>query len=519
MSNTRIMSEQPQLLPARRPWALPAAQGALVALLAAWILVLRWPLGYPPEWVWQTSDTPTPLAGMLGIARVVILSCGVVGAALWLRRRGTNPRFWTAATLLLLVGAVFACQVTLSVGYPGGMAWAVASQFSPVASEYFDAAFRIDDPVAYCQGYLEAMRQAGYHLATHPPGMVLLHWAFVVPARDNDIGRDLATRFAENVGGMSLAELGSFARHYPGAAPLPDGAVPAAAAVAIAPSLFGALSLVPLFLLVRRLTDASRALWAVLLFATVPSLLLLGQCADQWVLFLSTVMVWLTVEGIARDHWAWLAAAGVVAGLGAAVTFGLLSGWVAVGILAIAIPRERPTARKLALQAVVLAAGFACAWAVFYAVLGVSLIAVFEQGMSAHARATLGPQRTHAVWVWLNFAELALFLGLPAAALVASRAWGQLRPGRPRSPMTPGLALAAAGLAAMAVPAAFGLVRGEVGRIWLFLMPLLVAGALPAHGSDPPAEGVPPWLAATAGLQLAQVMLMAAVLLPMVRPY
>lgn len=498
---------------------LALAQCALVALLAVWLLVLRWPLGYPPEWVWQASPTPAPSGGLLAIART-LLACGVlVGAALWLRQRGTNPRFWTAATLVLLVGSVFLCQVSLSVGYPGGMAWAVASQFSPVASEYFDSAFRVEDPVSYCRDYLETMRHAGYHLATHPPGMVLLHWAFVAPARDNEIARDLATRFAESVGGMALAELGRFARRYPGAAQLPDGAVPAAAVAAVAPSVFGALSLVPLFLLVRRLTGTLRALWAVVLFATAPSLLLLGQCADQWVLFICMVLVWLTVEGITRDHWVWFAAAGMVAGLGAAITFGLLTGCITVGVLAVALSPNRLTVRRLAVQAVAFAAGFAGAWAAVYAALGVNLVAVFDQGLTAHARATLGPQRTYAVWVWLNFVELALFVGLPVAALVTSVASARFRLWRPGRPMGPALALAAAGLSAMVVPTALGLVRGEVGRIWLFLMPLLVAGALPAPDPGQPAKEAPPWLATTASLQLAQVLLMAATMLPMVRPY
>jgi len=48
---------------------------------------------------------------------------------------------------------------------------------------------------------------------------------------------------------------------------------------------------------------------------------------------------------------------------------------------------------------------------------------------------------------------------------------------------------------------------------------LLVAGALPAPGPGQPANEVPPWLAMTASLQIAQVLLMAAVMLPMVRPY
>ncbi|HOS92771.1 MAG TPA: glycosyltransferase family 39 protein [Armatimonadota bacterium] len=498
---------------------LALAQCALVALLAVWLLVLRWPLGYPPEWVWQASAMPTPMHGLFGIARALLASGVLVGAALWMRQRGTHPRFWTAATLLLLVGSVFLCQVALSVGYPGGMAWAVASQFSPVASEYFDSAFRLEDPVSYCRDYLETMRHAGYHLATHPPGMVLLHWVFVVPARDIEIGRALATRFAEGVGGMSLAELGRFARRYPGAAQLPDGAVPAAAAAAVAPSLFGALSLIPLFALVRRLTDISRALWVALLFATAPSLLLLGQCADQWVLFISMVLAWLAVEGITRDHWVWFAAAGVVAGLGTAVTFGFLTCCVAVGVLAVVLSPSRPTVRRLAIRAVAFASGFAGAWALVSVTLGVNLIAVCEQGLNAHARATLGPQRTHAVWAWLNFVELALFLGLPVAARVASMVWAQLKLWSPRRPMTAGLALAVAGLSAMVLPSALGLVRGEVGRIWLFLMPLLVAGALPAPGPGQPANEVPPWLAMTASLQIAQVLLMAAVMLPMVRPY
>jgi hypothetical protein len=84
-------------------------------------------------------------------------------------------------------------------------------------------------------------------------------------------------------------------------------------------------------------------------------------------------------------------------------------------------------------------------------------------------------------WTWLIFnpLDLALFVGVPVAVLFAARLIDAVRSG-PREPLDRFTLAAAAGVLLLALS---GTVRGEVGRIWIPLMPLLLVPAADRLGS------------------------------------
>jgi len=93
--------------------------------------------------------------------------------------------------------------------------------------------------------------------------------------------------------------------------------------------------------------------------------------------------------------------------------------------------------------------------------------------------------RSYGLWLLFNLLDLAMFLGVPVAIVWATRTAASLVP--PRSSVN-GLRLAtAAGLIVLLLS---GQTRGEVGRIWLPLMPTLLVAALARPGGPTRAEAL-----------------------------
>jgi hypothetical protein len=112
----------------------------------------------------------------------------------------------------------------------------------------------------------------------------------------------------------------------------------------------------------------------------------------------------------------------------------------------------------------------------------------------ASARTALGihrevytAPRSYALWLVFNPLDLALFLGAPLAAFglarLASLGAVALRSPNPGQRLAPGGRFRLTLTAALVALIACGVTRGEVGRIWIPLMPLLLVAILsPAHG-------------------------------------
>jgi hypothetical protein len=128
---------------------------------------------------------------------------------------------------------------------------------------------------------------------------------------------------------------------------------------------------------------------------------------------------------------------------------------------------------------------------------------VAREALFAHREVTVAEQaRTYWKWVVMNPVEVAVFAGLP---LTLAGLWAI--PEVRRDPGRRGLntfLLAAA--IAFALLDLSGTVRGEVGRIWLFLMWPLAMAAAPAL-ERPDRRGV---FMAIVSLQLLQAMMMRA---------
>ncbi|HEV7500934.1 MAG TPA: hypothetical protein VGQ33_13065, partial [Vicinamibacteria bacterium] len=107
----------------------------------------------------------------------------------------------------------------------------------------------------------------------------------------------------------------------------------------------------------------------------------------------------------------------------------------------------------------------------------------------------------YTVWLFFDPLDLGVFLGLPVAASVV---WGAVRAARRGlggARLQPGEAFRLGALATLSLLLVSGQTRGEVGRIWIPIMPVLLVAALarPSRKGDDSAPSATSavWLAGT----------------------
>jgi hypothetical protein len=435
--------------------ALLAAVTLLVLVAArrdTWPL-LRGPAPYPPEWQWGYAPKPVP-PGRLAPA-VLLGGALIVLAAL---AGGTAPQRGARAGILVVAtvaGGGF--QLALLGLEPAGAAAELERRTTSGSfTSYFKVAAGVEDGADFLARHDELLprfRHGALHAATHPPGPILYYVALQrLAAR--------LPRLAAALGGETRA---------------------AALAGAVLLGLLGSAACFPATALARVMgAPPAAAVRAGVLWTLVPGLCLMVPELDQALALpvaSASVLVALALApgrgggGLAARA----AAAGVLAGVALFFSYGapLL---VALGVATAAAPVLRtPEGRRRAALAgaIALAAALVCFMAP--AVLGHHPLASARAALAIH-REQFTAHRSYPRWLVFDLVDLALFLGVPVVLFGLSR------------PRTPFRLAAAAGVLLLV---ASGLIRGEMGRILLPLMPvLLVAFVVSPPTADAP-DGEP----------------------------
>jgi hypothetical protein len=264
------------------------------------------------------------------------------------------------------------------------------------------------------------------------------------------------------------------------------------------------LTVVPLYLLARDLAGARAADVSVLLFLTAPMVLSVLMHLDGGLYpLLGTTALWLAHSGARRRSDWQTAAGGLVLSLGLFTSFSLLP-LVPLGVLLVAAAAfagdGAPRVARLR-RAALSAGAFLGGLLAFHLLLVVAFhyrpLARFASARAFHAvyksNVPLAP------WLWGNLVQLALSLGLPLGLSAAAAVAWAARRGRWRTAagaLAPGLAVL------VLITDLIGDAKGEVMRLWLFLVPfvaIVAAGRMVAWEE----EGRRPVVAAALALQLA----------------
>lgn len=439
----------------------------LLVVLALRLQVLR--LGVPGQWEWPYREPALPLGGGAVFALLVSLAAAALVGRLLREHRPLRR----SRVALGLVAVTLACACGLAgllLERPLAPAEVPAVSVSVTAMGYYSYALAAPDlprAFAYFSGRPPAelgLPMAPGRVATHPPGpflyfalgrAVLQAWPAPVQWLEG---------FLESRWGVTPELLHSVARHSMMPNVRPEDMVPAGL-LALVVTFVAALLPLPAYLLGRELTGPREGLVAALLAATIPSLLVFTPSIDGVAALLAVTAMALAVRALRRGRPGDCLAAGLA--LAAAVFWTAGTGALAVAIAVTAALYRRPRAGGSSLAPLPSALLILGTTALVFVLLRLTL----QYDVVGNLRAISGHQRdemtgrSYLAWLPLDLCDFALFMG-PLLAVVTAAGARLCR----RLPLVREYLLGFAVMLALLLLS--GGTRGEVGRIWLFLMPL-----------------------------------------------
>jgi hypothetical protein len=437
-------------------WLLIPALLLLAVLLFDLLPVLRG----NDEWRWPLRELAAPARLILPL---LMLGLYVLLGARWLRgfdREAPARRYerWflvfvTLAAPLLQFSLAFAVSRVPLLEFFG-------PTVSVHNSGYFTTAVSTPDLNSLLANFPAEMLRLPIHVQSHPPGAVIAQWLSwqsfqALPALADAIAMPLRTLQCHNPSLMAL-----------------DNAQIASASLGMLLPLLGGLAVWPLYAFAKRISTARAAAVTALLFPVLP---LFAMWMSQWdqvyplLLFLS---LYLAHTGLEKKSGWRIFAAGVPLSVASFFSVGNFVLMAIVGLYGAAWLWPQPASLRPALarslrQAVVFAAGCASVWLLYGLVYRVNPLSVISTGSRLAFESTTG-NRTYAVWLLGNPIDFLVFLGFPIAILLIYNL--ARRAPFPRSLLP--IAIATAGTLVLLWLS--GIVRGEVGRLWMYFGPLLV---------------------------------------------
>lgn len=471
---------------------------AFVTLIVCALLVAKWlPLGIHGQWEWGRWDEPTPWVYWLtsGVLAVLYIA-GVSLGARWM----LGNRWAKRAALLGLVVAGFAVQMGMQqLGFGLGK-WAFVL-YNQSSSGYYTAAKRdvqsagefLADYELIQREYLD--RHGPLHLATHPPGLVLMHYASLRLCET----KPAVTRLLRALQPRQVAD--GFREVVLGRA-IPPADQASIWLVALASQLASALVVIPIYLLARRGSGPEAAWWAAALWPLVPAVTIFMPKSDVlYPLFAATSAAIAVTGRTTLERLLFGLAAAIALCCGMFLSFGLIT-IAPLVMLAVALSdyvNFKDLLRRLAPIAAAFMLLVSSAEIVLRYAADYSLLGAWWRCYSIHATfynpGQVGAGRTYWSWVGFNIAEFTVATGLPLIVAAIAGSVRLFRPRREGQTSAPAMPIPSdrspqAVTIARAVIVSWWLIllildlsgknRGEIARLWIFMMPLACVAAAPA---------------------------------------
>ncbi|MFO7680022.1 MAG: glycosyltransferase family 39 protein [Chloroflexota bacterium] len=448
----------------RIAFLLLPALALILLVLTDWLPWLRGPAPDTVEWHWVYA-----LRSFSRWWLPVMATVAMGGVAAWWLR---TPR-WRWGLTALVLGNLLLQGALVYAENPAVLTELIERTLADETNGYFRLAAETTDMPALLRAYPALMPTfPSEHTRTHPPGLILVNWLALQTLQR---WPGLSQTIAETIWPLRCTDLW-----------LLDGPPERAAAlvaVTLLTALAGALTVLPTYGLARRLLPSEAARLAVALTATLPALLIFTPTPVQADTLGAVTAVLLLQIGLERAQGRWFIASGLIVSLmsffslGNAVLMLLLAGYA--GLHWWQGRGERPFTRFVG-QMMLLGGGAAAVWLFYWAGWGVAPWSVAQVGLGQHYElVTL--HRRYEWWLVYNLLDVLIFagpvvvIGFIAVCLKPSTAFRE-----------PYAVLLFPLVVLILLLNVSGSARGEVGRLWLFLMPFLALGSAAFFAPPPP---------------------------------
>jgi hypothetical protein len=445
----------------------------LVFVLALWLDVFPFLRG-PQEWRWTLRAVESPLRMSVPIIALALYS---ILCARWWQAFAHGPSSRAVEYSFLSFLTIAAPLIQLALAYAVSRD-PLLEFFGPTVSVhnsgYFTTAVATTDLNSLLVNYPAVMPQLPIHAQSHPPGPIVMQWLTwkffqAWPSLADSIAMPLRTLQCHNPGLMAL-----------------DNPQIASATIGMALPLMGALAVWPMFALGKRIAGSRTASIAVALFPVMP---LFAMWPAQW----DQLYPWLLLTGLyfahtgleLRSTWR-IFLAGVPLSIATFFSVGNFVLMMIVGLYGLTwliinhpdtkTPRNLRAWVSLWLQPLLtFVLGCASIWLGYVLLYRVNPLDVISTGSRLAIESTTG-NRTYLVWLIWNPIDFAIFLGVPIVIALlmnlARKRWNpHLLVGKPSPSLWP---LMAATFGVLVILDLFGIVRGEVGRLWMYFGPLML---------------------------------------------
>lgn len=317
----------------------------------------------------------------------------------------------------------------------------------PGVTSYYNDAEHITNLGIFLKDYVKNIPSLGMHSQTHPPGPIFFF--YLVKETVGWINQTFASNFnPATIAGLIIACLGS-------------------------------LSILPLYFFVRLIINERAGIISILLYPLIPSLVLFTPEFDQvYPLFLMLILLTYLL-GVTKKSYFYFFISGLILAFATFFSFSHASIPIIILILCLLLYSKRSLVtpfffrfKIFLFSNLILIAGFILP-NLIYAFFFKSNIYDIYQGTMVYHQKFLATA-TYRTWLFFNLYDFALFLGIPLALVLIFTLGREIFNLINRK--TTNIAFWLFFLTILIIDLA-GKNRGEVARIWIFLMPLAVAGA------------------------------------------
>lgn len=460
------------LLPSRVRVLFRSPVTWIILLTAAYFIVLAvrpaesW-FGVPGQWTWSGRPPAPSTIRRWPLAIVVLAVMLLSGLALDQKWHSLRNRY----RLLALAGLVLfipISQIALKyIHYRYPMEYYLFGTIGP-HNGFWQASVAIESVGEYLRTYptqMRSMKGVFVHLPVHPPGNIMYLWSWrklfeVLPA----VGQAVAHFFR----GFNCADFAFVT--------LEDAQI----ANAFGPMfilLTSSLTILPLYWWTSSVAGRRVAWRACVFYGLVPALSLFTMRWDaRYTLFVALAFA-LLHHGIVTGRAAYWFASGLVISYASFSSFGNATFAPALAIYAALHLLRRKGGDLLETwpQWLALIAGGYSLWGIYHLATGITVWEIFNTALETHLH--LG--RDYWPWVFYNLYDLVAFIGIPLSLLSVRALFS-----RDRLHLDVHFPLFAALSVILALNFS-GVVRGEVGRMWLPWAPVFCLSAAVAsyqHG-------------------------------------